>query len=106
MPLFKIEVVSCFRNTYVVEADDAEAAEDAFLVADMDHNDPPVEVDQKHVGTLNFMTDEISRRDLDRILEASYNGHLGDALVIQAGYATAKMASRARAATEQKNEDD
>lgn len=83
MPLFKIEVVSCFRNTYVVEADDAEAAEDAFLVADMDNNNPPVEVAQKHVGTLNFMTDEISRRDLARILEDSYNGHLGDELVIR-----------------------
>jgi len=83
MPLFKIESMSCFRNTYVVEAEDAERASDIFLMADLDYLEPPTEVDQKHVGTLNFMVDEINRSDFDKLLDAGCNGHLGDKLIVK-----------------------
>lgn len=82
MLLFQIEVLSCFQMTYVVEAKDAETANALFIQKDLD-DAPYDEIDQKHIGILNFSTKKISRSEFKKLAKHGMNGHLGDRLIIK-----------------------
>lgn len=80
MALYLVETVTMFRHYYVVDAKEADHAEETVMCKEVD------EFDQKYLDEVITTTREITTEEFNQMADTAMNGYLGEKVIHRVDY--------------------
>lgn len=83
MALYLVETVTMFRHYYVVDALEANHADDIVTCQEAE------EFDQKYLDEVITSTREITTNEFNQMSDTAVNGHMGEKIIYRTNYSQA-----------------